>query len=54
MSFIHGMSQQWCKYCVIKEQLDFARKQAERVPQLEEELKRELLKTELEQKKSVD
>ena len=46
MSFIHGMSQQWCEYCVIKTQLAYAREQAKRIPNLEKELKIELLKLE--------
>jgi hypothetical protein len=40
MSFIHGMSQQWCDHCVISTQLDFARKSAERIPELEEALRK--------------
>jgi hypothetical protein len=52
MSFVHGMSQEWCNYCCIKEQLDFAREQAMRIPQLEELLKRELLKMEQDEKNS--
>jgi hypothetical protein len=51
MSFVHGWSQQWCNYCVITTQLAYAREQAERIPILEKELKLELLKIELEEKR---
>jgi hypothetical protein len=52
MSYIHGLSYQWCNYCVISTQLAYARAQAERIPILEKELKLELLKMELEEKAS--
>ena len=42
MSFIHGMSAQWCMYCVLTTQLAFARKQADRIPIIENDLKIEL------------
>ncbi len=35
MAFVHGMSQQWCKWCVNDEQLAFARKVAATIPELE-------------------
>ena len=34
MSFIHGMYQQWCEYCVVKTQLEFAKEQQDRIPGL--------------------
>ena len=43
MSFIHGMSSQWCEYCVVKTQLENAREQAKRIPMLENKLKLILL-----------
>ena len=50
MSFIHGWTYQWCNYCVLTTQLAHAREQALRIPILENELKLELLKMELEEK----
>lgn len=46
MSFIHGMTSQWCDYCVVKTQLDNAREQAKRIPILEQKLKLILFKME--------
>jgi len=40
MSFIHGMSSQWCDHCVISTQLDHARRAAARIPELEEALRK--------------
>jgi hypothetical protein len=53
MSFIHGISYQWCNYCVLITQLAYVREQVLRIPILEQELKLELLKIELE-KKALD
>ena len=50
LSYVHGMSHQWCNYCVITTQLAYAREQSKRIPILEKELKLELLKMELEEK----
>ena len=38
LAFAHGMVAFWCKCCTIGAQLDHARKMAERIPGLEEEL----------------
>ena len=50
MSFIHGISYQWCNYCVLTTQLAYAREQVKRIPILEAELKLELLEMELKEK----
>lgn len=35
----HGMSAQWCERCVVEAQLAYARRSAERIPQLEQRLR---------------
>lgn len=42
LAFVHGMSQKWCKPCVLRAQLEYAREAAGRIPQLELELRQEL------------
>jgi len=41
----HGMGQHWCKICVLEEQLEFARKAVERIPEMTKRLE-ELKKVE--------
>ena len=43
LGWTHGMGQHWCEICVLEEQLEFARKAVERIPEMTkrlEELKR--------------
>jgi hypothetical protein len=38
LTWAHGISQQWCRVCVVTAQLDYARKAAENIPDLERQL----------------
>jgi len=38
LAFVHGMYQQWCMVCCLKEQLRYAREQAARIPEIEAHL----------------
>lgn len=40
LAWSHGWSSNWCELCCVREQLAYAVKQAERIPELEEELER--------------
>lgn len=40
LAYSHGMSSWWCTLCVAKASLEYARKQAERIPTLEAEVAR--------------
>ena len=40
MGWVHGVSSQWCRRCVLREQLLFAEKLARTIPSLREELER--------------
>lgn len=48
LAWVHGMGQEWCKLCCVKEQLKYAKKQAERIPELKEEL-RQLIEQEIQE-----
>lgn len=39
MGYVHGMYESWCEICCVEEQLKFAKKQANRIPELEKKLK---------------
>lgn len=39
MGYIHGASANWCKICCIEEQLRYAKKIAESIPELERKLR---------------
>lgn len=39
LAYTHGRFRFWCKCCVINEQLKYAKKLSERIPDLEEELR---------------
>jgi len=38
LGFAHGMGQNWCEYCVVKEQLKHAKEMASKIPELEKRL----------------
>lgn len=38
MAYAHGMAEFWCKCCVIKTQLEYARETAKRIVKLEKQL----------------
>jgi len=41
LDYVHGFYQRWCKLCCLKAQLEYARKQVERIPDLEKQLAEE-------------
>ena len=38
MDFAHGAGEPWCEQCIVEAQLEYARMQAERIPELERKL----------------
>lgn len=40
LALTHGMRADWCRQCVVVSQLEYCRKSAERIPELEAELER--------------
>lgn len=40
LDFVHGMFQRWCNICSLEAQLEYARKSAARIPELEKELEK--------------
>jgi hypothetical protein len=38
LALVHNMSQSWCKICCIEAQLEYAKKIANKIPDLEKEL----------------
>jgi hypothetical protein len=39
LAYVHGMGQEWCELCCVKEQLTYAAEQAARIPELKRRLK---------------
>lgn len=39
LAYVHGLSMRWCELCAVETQLEHARKQAARIPELEAALK---------------
>ena len=39
LGYVHGAYQRWCKHCVVEAQLDYCRKSAAIIPELEAKLK---------------
>ena len=44
MDFVHGNYKMWCKLCCYKAQLENARQQRDKIPQLEELVREEMNK----------
>lgn len=44
IGFVHGFYQQWCEVCCLEESLKYAREQAARIPELEDQLAKLLAK----------
>lgn len=40
MDFVHGMYEVWCELCAVEADLEYAKKQAKRVPELEKKLEK--------------
>lgn len=38
LAYVHGMYQRWCRLCVVREQLAYAKARAADIPSLEAEL----------------
>jgi ABC-type polar amino acid transport system ATPase subunit len=38
LELVHGLAQDWCEFCVVTRQLEYARRYAARVPILEQRL----------------